>query len=181
MKAKKIMIITALTAVICSLLLSFTACKSERNDGEDPKKTAFSVSYNAKHFVCSSGDASVTKIIDSMQSLRETDEKQGNRIFGDDGNLYYGEEYIELMKGYDDAFFEEKEILYVIISLSHYEERSLKTVELIDGELVATIEKPRFEEDADFAAVITNHIFVIELDKTIGKPPVAVNAVEKAE
>lgn len=167
------MIITALTAVLCLLLLSFTACTEERNEA--------AISYNARHFICSTDDASVTKIIDSVQSLRETDEEQGNRIFGDDGNLYYGEEYVELMKGYDDAFFEEKEILYIIISLSHYEERSLKTVELIDGKLVATIEKPRYEEDADFADVQTKHIFVIELDKTIGKPPVVVNVVEKAE
>lgn len=116
-------------------------------------------------------------IIDTMQKLYEMDKAHGNLFFADSllNRQYYTELYNK-MNEYDDEFFNKKELLFVSICFDYYECLNLNNVELSDGDLVVTVEKTREHEETSPEDI--TYIFVIELDKTVGKRDVRIETIE---
>lgn len=135
------------------------------------------IEYVAHTYQASIGGYYVVQIIDSVQELHDMDDANKGVLFGEDAMYHVGNLSQDILK-YDDAFFENKEIIYVTVNIPQLEARTLNGVEIVDGELVVTIEKPHYSDEAMFCQVITNYIFVIEIDRSIGKSNLRVEVVE---
>ena len=178
-------------ALVVSLPFVLDKTRNENGDtGNDGIKLQYTIAYadcisqsfsaieeENSNIISLSNYGNLEAIIDSVQTLHEIDEQHGNMLFGIQSE-YYNNDLCKKMREYNDVFFAEKEILFVVISLNQYEPRSLQNVELINGNLVVTVEKPRGETDAVYSQQETTHFFVIELDKQIGKCDITVNTVD---
>ena len=184
-------VIVVVFAVVLALPFVFNR-NDEQSDKGDIEKTGIPLRYAVAYadgisyesftedeyaFSMSDYYGNFATIIDSMQQLFEMDGAHGNLFFADSllNRQYYTELYNK-MNEYDDEFFDKKELLFVSICFDYYEWLNLNNVELSDGDLVVTVEKPREHEETSPEDI--TYIFVIELDKTVGKRDVRIETIE---
>ena len=184
-------VIVVVFAVVLALPFVFNR-NDEQSDKGDIEKTGIPLRYAVAYadgisyesftedeyaFSMSDYYGNFATIIDSMQQLFEMDGAHGNLFFADSllNRQYYTELYNK-MNEYDDEFFDKKELLFVSIGFDYYEWLNLNNVELSDGDLVVTVEKPREHEETSPEDI--TYIFVIELDKTVGKRDVRIETIE---
>ena len=117
-------------------------------------------------------------VISSVNELKAFDAEHGGLFFSEYGKKYYsGSQLYKKLNDYDDDFFKTKEIIFAQRTIGHYEERTFKSLELIDDTFVITIEKPDYPGDVIFPEVITSYVFILEVEKSLGKHSVIVNTV----
>ena len=118
-------------------------------------------------------------VIDSIRGLHETDEALGNPFYGED-NDNYDSELSKTMRNYTVEFFENKAILFAILSLPHYEILSLSRIETVDANLVVSFKSPSDDATEQYAEVLTTELFVIEIEKeSMENRDVKINIVNK--
>ena len=184
-------VVVVVFAVVLALPFVFNSNDEQSNNG-DKEKTGIPLRYVVAYadgisyesftededaFSMSDYYGNFATIIETMQQLFEMDGAHGN-LFSADSLLnrqYYTELYNK-MNEYDDEFFNKKELLFVSISFEHNEWLNLNNVELIDNELVVTVEKPRVQDEVSPEDI--TYIFVIELDKMVGKRDVRIETIE---
>ena len=184
-------VVVVVFAVVLALPFVFNRNDEQSNNG-DIEKNGIPLQYTVAYadgisyesftededaFSMSDYYGNFATIIDSMQQLFEMDEAHGSLFFADSllNRQYYTELYNK-MNEYDDAFFDKKELLFVSICFDYYECLNLNNVELSDGDLVVTVEKPREHEETSPEDI--TYIIVIELDKTVGKRDVRIETIE---
>lgn len=185
-------VVVVVFAVVLALPFVFNRNDEQSNNG-DMEKTGIPLQYYTVAYADSISYGSFTEdedafsmsdyygnfatIIDSMQQLFEMDEAHGNLFFADSLlNRQYNTELYNKLNEYDDEFFNKKELLFVSICFDYYEWLNLNNVELSDGDLVVTVEKPREHEETSPEDI--TYIFVVELDKTVGKRDVRIETID---
>ncbi len=153
---KVISFIVALVLLLAGVV-SFTGCEERI---EVPYK-------DITHMLRPRGGARYpnTTIIDSVEVLREIDEQYGCLTFEED-SIYYSSDY-----------YNDNEILLIIVALPQLESRTFKKIELVGEKIVVTVEKPNYPKDAQYFQEVTMYIYAFEVEKSIGQREIVIETV----
>ncbi len=175
--------------LICVFLTTFVGCKIEEelrklnlfNNSQEQENAAkdtpciegtiVGTPYVAYTYTQNGEMAEYVVIANSVEELQEIDREHGGFFFQED--LSWNEKLQQRIQGYDEVFFDQKEVLIISMSFAKGVQRVLNSVEFSSDGIEIAIEKPCFDDPFLSEAPFT-YFFIIELDKTFGKSTVAI-------